>query len=69
VIEAGLAGRYSNLSESQAVDLVSTNIEKMLDLDVSEDFVVWEGDPLQLGASVVLSVEGGKIGTCWPTST
>ncbi|PQE22122.1 carbohydrate esterase family 9 protein [Rutstroemia sp. NJR-2017a BBW] len=68
VIEAGWAGRYSNLSKSQTVDLVSTNIEKMLDLDVSEDFVVWEGDPLQLGASVMLSVEGGKIGTCWPTS-
>ncbi|KAM3066376.1 hypothetical protein ACMFMG_003117 [Clarireedia jacksonii] len=68
-IEAGWAGKYSNLSKSEAVDLVSTNIEKILDLDVSEDFVVWEGDPLQLGASVVLSIEGGKIGTCWPHST
>lgn len=53
------------------MDLVSRNIEKILDLNVVEetrDFVVWEGDPLQLGASVVFSVEGGNIGTCWPTS-
>ncbi|RAL65034.1 hypothetical protein DID88_001142 [Monilinia fructigena] len=70
-VEAGWAAKYSSLGKHEAVDLVSRNIEKILDLDVVEetrDFVVWEGDPLQLGASVVFSVEGGNIGTCWPTS-
>ncbi|KAA8567452.1 hypothetical protein MFRU_040g00350 [Monilinia fructicola] len=70
-IEAGWAAKYSRLGKHEAVDLVSRNIEKILDLNVVEetrDFVVWEGDPLQLGASVVFSVEGGNIGTCWPTS-
>ncbi|ESZ90644.1 hypothetical protein SBOR_8978 [Sclerotinia borealis F-4128] len=70
-IEAGWAAKYSNLSKREAVDLVSRNIEKILNLNVVEktrDFVVWEGDPLQLGASVVFSMEGGKVGTCWPIS-
>ncbi|KAJ8058223.1 hypothetical protein OCU04_012419 [Sclerotinia nivalis] len=70
-IEAGWAAKYSSLGKREAVDLVSRNVEKILDLKVMEetrDFVIWEGDPLQLGASVVFSMEGGKFGTCWPTS-
>jgi hypothetical protein len=54
------------------VDLVSRNIEVILGLDVKEesrDFVVWEGDPLEFGGSVVLTVDGevGVVG-CWPDS-
>jgi hypothetical protein len=32
------------------------------------DFVIWEGNPLELGASVVVSVDGdeGQIMDCWP---
>jgi hypothetical protein len=42
-------------------------------LDVKEnkrDFVVWEGNPLEFGASVVLTVDGddGKVVECWPES-
>lgn len=51
--------------------MVSRNVEKILDLKVAEetrDFVIWEGDPLQLGAIVVFSIEGGKLGTCLPMS-
>jgi hypothetical protein len=55
--------------------LVSRNLEEILGLDVREesrDFVVFEGDPLQFGASVVLAVDGGDRGgrvmSCWPES-
>ncbi|TGO87835.1 hypothetical protein BPOR_0200g00040 [Botrytis porri] len=70
-IEAGWAAKYSSLTKREAVDLVSRNIEKILDLKVAEetrDFVIWEGDPLQLGAGVVFSIEGGELGTCLPLS-
>jgi hypothetical protein len=51
---------------------VSTNIEKILGLDVKgrRDFVIYEGNPLEFGASVVLSFDGedGLVSTCWPES-
>lgn len=33
-----------------------------------KDFVIWEGDPLGFGASVVLAVDGGlgEVMECWP---
>jgi hypothetical protein len=73
-IEAGWAAKYAGLGKREAVDLVSRNIEKILGLDVAEesrDFVIWEGNPLEFGGSVVLSFErkGGVMGTCWPEST
>ena len=54
------------------MDLVSRNIEEILRLDIKEesrDFVVWEGDPLEFGGSVVLTVDG-EVGVvaCWPES-
>lgn len=51
---------------------MSRNVEKILGLDASEgwsrDLVVYEGDPLQFGASVVASFDGetGEAMTCWP---
>lgn len=50
------------------MNLVSRNIEQILDIPVSRDFVVYEGNPLEYGANVVLSVDGddGSITTCWP---
>lgn len=72
-IEAAWAAKYAGLSSKQAVDLVSRNIEKILGLDVKEatrDFVIYEGNPLEFGASVVLSVNGddGTVATCWPSA-
>lgn len=72
-IEASWAAKYAGLSDHEAVDLVSRNIETILDLGVVEaerDFVVWEGDPLQFGASVVLAVDGVEksVTACWPES-
>jgi imidazolonepropionase-like amidohydrolase len=71
-IEAGIAAKYAGLSKREAVDLVSRNIEKILRLNSEhgegkEDIVIWEGDPLELGASVVLSISGkrGVVGGCW----
>ncbi|GAD92509.1 conserved hypothetical protein [Paecilomyces variotii No. 5] len=72
-IEASWAAKDSGLSSESAVNLVSRNIEHILDIPVDEksrDFVIYEGNPLQHGASVVLSVDGddGSITTCWPLS-
>ena len=55
------------------MNLVSRNIEQILSLDVKEesrDFVVFEGDPLQFGASVVLAFDeqDGGVSLCWPES-
>lgn len=35
------------------------------------EFVIWEGNPMEFGGSVVLSFdsEAGMVGTCWPEST
>lgn len=73
-IEAAWAAKFAGLSSKQALDLVSTNIEDILGLNVDKkkrDFVVWEGDPLQFGASVVLAFDGedGSVSMCWPEST
>ncbi|KAL2065685.1 hypothetical protein VTL71DRAFT_3355 [Oculimacula yallundae] len=70
-IEAGWAAKYAGLSAKQAVDLVSRNVVEILGLSVEEakkDFVVWEGNPLEFGASVVVGVDGedGAISMCWP---
>ncbi len=53
------------------MDLVSRNIEEILALAKAEDFVVYEGDPLEFGASVVLAIDGddGGVSMCWPEST
>ena len=69
-IEAGWAAKYAGLSSKEAVDLVSTNIEKILRLKGKRDFVIYEGNPLEFGASVVLSFDGedGAVSTCWPES-
>lgn len=52
---------------------MSRNVEEILGLDVEEskrDFVVWEGNPMEFGASVVLGVdaEDGGVSMCWPES-
>lgn len=73
-LEAGWAAKYAGLGKREAVDLVSRNIEKILGLEVAEenrDFVIWEGNPMEFGANVVLSFDGmeGSVGACWPEST
>ena len=73
-LEAGWAAKYAGLGKREAVDLVSRNIEKILSLNVAEkkrDFVIWEGNPMEFGGTVVLSFdsEAGLVGTCWPEST
>lgn len=68
--EAGWAAKYAGLNETDALALVSGNLEKILGLEKpadADDFVIWEGNPLRGEGSVVLSVEaGGQISTCWP---
>ena len=68
-IEASWVAKHAGLSGAGAVALVSRNIEMILGLRTAKDFVVWEGDPLQFGASVVLAVDGeGGVMGCWPES-
>ena len=75
VIEAAWAAKYAGLSDRTAVDLVSRRIEQILKLERSEDFVIYEGNPLEFGASVVLTLNGGihgrrgGVAECWPQST
>lgn len=69
-LEASWAAKYSGLSEKSAVDLVSRNIDEILGLEKSKDIVVYEGNPLEFGASVVVSLDGndGTVMDCWPVS-
>lgn len=66
--------REQGMTGSEAVGLVSGNVREILGLDddgekgKEQDLVVWEGDPLKGGASVVVSFEGGEVETCWPES-
>lgn len=70
-LEASWAARHAGLSSRAALALVSENLEKILQLPKNRDVVVWEGNPLEFGASVVLVLdgEGGVKGLgCWPES-
>ncbi|KAI1764435.1 composite domain of metallo-dependent hydrolase [Hypoxylon sp. FL1150] len=53
-------------NQSLALDLVSKNIEDILKLPRSRDFVIYEGDPFSFGASVALIFEEGKVQNCYP---
>lgn len=73
--EAWWAGKYAGLTEQQAIALVSTNIDLILNSQSEKtdagalvgDFVVWEGNPLRGEGSVVASFQGdGKVSDCWP---
>lgn len=70
-IEASWAAKYAGLSEQQAVDLVSTNVEKILSLNATEDIVVWEGNPLEFGATPAVVIDGDtkQVVSCWPVAT
>lgn len=70
-LEASWAGIYAGLSPEDSISLVSMNVEKILCLHVEEhkrDFVVYEGNPLQFGGSVAVTVDGEtkKVVECWP---
>lgn len=68
--QASYAGKFAGLSGKDAIALVSSNLNTILGLKGSSDLVIWEGDPLEYGASVVASFDGedGSILTCWPTA-
>ncbi|KAI2621537.1 composite domain of metallo-dependent hydrolase [Hypomontagnella submonticulosa] len=53
-------------NQSLALDLVSKNIEDILHLPRSRDFVIYEGDPFNFGARVALIFEEGKVQSCYP---
>jgi len=69
VQEASYAGKFAGLSSRDSIALVSTNIS-ILGIKGNSDYVVWEGDPLEYGATVVAGFDGerGEISSCWPTT-
>ncbi|KAH6661396.1 carbohydrate esterase family 9 protein [Truncatella angustata] len=74
VLEASWVAKYAGLTEHEAVQLVTKNVETILGLKPSKDIVVWENNPLQYGGSVVLTFEETAdgmlaLGTCWPDDT
>ncbi len=71
--DAGWTAKYAGLSEDETVKLVSSNLEDILQLKKkSKDVVLFEGDPLQYGATVALSFaadeETGRLelAGCYP---
>lgn len=78
ITDASWAAGVAGLSSQEAVNLVSYNIEKIFDLPVStsesgerQDFVVWEGNPLEFGARIAMVVDGVRgasvLKECWPS--
>lgn len=70
-IEASWAAKDAGLSPQHAVDLVSGKIDAILGLSGREsnrDYVIYEGNPLEYGANVVLAIDGddGTVRSCWP---
>ncbi|RAO69059.1 uncharacterized protein BHQ10_005071 [Talaromyces amestolkiae] len=70
-IEAAAIAKEAGLGDEEAVELFSSKIDDILGFEGAErnsDFVVWEGNPLEYGASVVLTVDGDNKGivSCWP---
>ncbi|KAH8680468.1 hypothetical protein BGZ61DRAFT_359170 [Ilyonectria robusta] len=54
-LEAGWTAKCAALGSTEAVKLVSSNVEDILGLERSSDIVIWEGNPLEFGASVVFA--------------
>lgn len=73
-LEASWAGKFAGLQRSESLALVSSVVESILGLPKNEDVVVWEGEPGEFGAGVVLILSGhdDMIGIeesgCWPES-
>lgn len=56
------------------MDLVSGKIDEILGSGSSSklntDYVIYEGNPLEYGANVVMAIDGenGSVRSCWPDS-
>lgn len=71
--EAGWTAKYAKLTDKEAVELVTRNIEDILELKKrNNDIVVYEGNPLHYGATVAITLaandDTGKLEvvTCFP---
>ena len=67
---AGIAFRNSGgrLTESEAMDLIGENIYTMLGLNksaVADDFVIFEGNPLEIGSQIRAMGHGGDSISFW----
>ncbi|KAH6967848.1 carbohydrate esterase family 9 protein [Ilyonectria sp. MPI-CAGE-AT-0026] len=70
--EAGWVAKFAGLDDREAIRLVTSNLESILGLKPSKDLVIFEGNPLEFGATTVLIFEQdedvGKleVSTCFP---
>lgn len=55
-----------DLSPQHVIDLVSTNVRKILRLPKQNEFLVFQGSPLSLKSQVVLKVTDGAVRLCMP---
>ncbi|EJD52256.1 hypothetical protein AURDEDRAFT_83286 [Auricularia subglabra TFB-10046 SS5] len=70
-LEAAWTAKYAGLDDEEAIQLVSSNVEDILGLPKSTDVVLWEGNPLQFGGTVALTLSAANDGLlrlsgCWP---
>ncbi|EED16397.1 conserved hypothetical protein [Talaromyces stipitatus ATCC 10500] len=70
-VEAAAIAKEAGLEAKEVVNLFTRKIDDILGFEGSErntDFVIWEGNPLEYGANVVLTVDGDDkaIVGCWP---
>ncbi|KAJ4423943.1 hypothetical protein N0V82_001371 [Gnomoniopsis sp. IMI 355080] len=68
-LEASWVAKYAGLRESEALALISSNVEEILGLEKSKDIVIWEGNPLHFGTPVLaFQSQGGilEVSSCWP---
>lgn len=71
--EAGWTAKYAGLSDAEAVQLVTSNIEDILGLkSKNQDIVVFEGNPLHYGATAALTLAANsetgalEVAGCFP---
>ncbi|KAJ2961277.1 hypothetical protein NQ176_g11014 [Zarea fungicola] len=71
--EAGWTAKYAGLSDAEAVQLVTSNIEDILGLkSKNQDIVVFEGNPLHYGATAALTFAANsetgalEVAGCFP---
>ena len=70
--EAAWQGKYAGITEEEIVGLVTTRVEEILHLKPSRDLVIYEGNPLEFGATVVLAFQADdetdrlELAACFP---
>lgn len=70
-VEVAAIAKEAGLEPKEVVNLFTRKIDEILgfeDSEMNSDFVLWEGNPLEYGANVVLTFDGdtSSVVGCWP---